>query len=281
MSGTIVQTTTTTGDSFKEAVPDRRTQPGLEAVFQQGPGFGYPAQNGYGYGHGHGYSGPPVQQGIGKKKLFWLWVALGVLVAAVIGLAVGLGVGLAKNGGSGTESEAVSSQPSPTETNNDSSNDETSPATPSSSSSSSSSPSSSPTTTPTSTYTSPFDNDSLDSTITLSGVQQTPQPSPTSICPNANGTVVVHLPGPKRYRIFCDSDFAATGKKDLASIVLGSFDECLGLCNTMNYFQEREDVGCTYNVDGTGDQTPGTCWCLGGSLDVVTNVGNEVAMPID
>lgn len=63
--------------------------------------------------------------------------------------------------------------------------------------------------------------------------------------------------------------------------MLGSFDECLGLCNTMNYFQEREDVGCTYNVDGTGDQTPGTCWCLGGSLDVVTNVGNEVAMPID
>lgn len=99
MSGTIVQTTTTTGDSFKEAVPDRRTQPGLEAVFQQGPGFGYPAQNGYGYGNGHGYSGPPVQQGIGKKKLFWLWVALGVLVAAVIGLAVGLGVGLARNGG--------------------------------------------------------------------------------------------------------------------------------------------------------------------------------------
>lgn len=64
-------------------------------------------------------------------------------------------------------------------------------------------------------------------------------------------------------------------------MVLGSFDACLGLCNAMNYFQEREDVGCTYNVEGTGEQTPGTCWCLGGSLKVVTNVGNEVAIPID
>lgn len=101
MSRTIVQTATTTGDSFKEAVPDRHTQPGLEAVFLQGPGFGYPAQNGYGqgHGHGHGHTGPPVQQGIGKKKFFILWVALGVLVAAVIGLSVGLGVGLTKKGG--------------------------------------------------------------------------------------------------------------------------------------------------------------------------------------
>ncbi len=93
----MVQTTTTTEDSFKEAVQNRHTQPGLEAVFLQGPGFGYPMQGGY--GHGHGHSQPPVQQGIGKKKLFWLWVALGVLVAAVIGLSVGLGVGLAKMNG--------------------------------------------------------------------------------------------------------------------------------------------------------------------------------------
>lgn len=106
--------------------------------------------------------------------------------------------------------------------------------------------------------------------------------SPTAIsaCPQGNNTVVEPTLGTVSYRILCDSDFGGA-KEDLSSAVMPSFDDCLNLCNSMNYFQKRTDVGCTYNVAGTGTQTPGTCWCLGGGpKTVVTNVGNQVAVPI-
>ncbi|KAL4878769.1 hypothetical protein BJY04DRAFT_220835 [Aspergillus karnatakaensis] len=101
------------------------------------------------------------------------------------------------------------------------------------------------------------------------------------VCPTANNTLVTQPLGSLRYRIHCDSDFATSGKQTLSSVVLASFNECLSLCNTMNYFQDRTDIGCTYNVAGAGTQTPGTCWCLAGEgLTVVENVGNEVAVPV-
>ena len=78
----------------------------------------------------------------------------------------------------------------------------------------------------------------------------------------------------------CDSDFSGDGKQTLASFFAATWDDCLALCNTMNYFQGRADVGCTWNVAGTGGQTPGTCWCLGGAdKTVVVNKGNVVAVP--
>lgn len=49
----------------------------------------------------------------------------------------------------------------------------------------------------------------------------------------------------------------------------------------MNYFQELSDVGATFNVEGTGGQTPGTCWCLGGTSVRSDNVGNDAAFPVD
>jgi hypothetical protein len=81
--------------------------------------------------------------------------------------------------------------------------------------------------------------------------------------------------------VACDSDFSGSGKQTLASFVTATWDECLELCNTMNYFQDRADIGCTWNVAGTGQQTPGTCWCLGGAdKTVVSNEGNVVAIPL-
>ncbi|RMJ21288.1 hypothetical protein PHISP_07842, partial [Aspergillus sp. HF37] len=101
-------------------------------------------------------------------------------------------------------------------------------------------------------------------------------------CPDDDKTTRTVEIGSKAqtYRIHCASDFGGE-KADLASIALPSFDKCLSLCNSMNYFQDRGDVGCTYNWKGTGGQTPGTCWCLGGSdKTIVSNQGNIVAQPV-
>lgn len=63
--------------------------------------------------------------------------------------------------------------------------------------------------------------------------------------------------------------------------MLETLDQCLSICNTMNYFQSRSDVGCTYNFQGTGSQAPGTCWCLGGkNKTIVSDVGNVIAVPV-
>ncbi|GAB1319812.1 hypothetical protein MFIFM68171_10022 [Madurella fahalii] len=79
-------------------------------------------------------------------------------------------------------------------------------------------------------------------------------PQPSNICPGANNTIVTRP--------------------------LATWDDCLNLCNTMNYVQDRRDVGCTWNVLGTGSQTSGTCWCLGGvAKKLVTNIGNVAAVP--
>ncbi|KAL2817659.1 hypothetical protein BJX63DRAFT_103183 [Aspergillus granulosus] len=125
---------------------------------------------------------------------------------------------------------------------------------------------------PTSTYT---------TTVTRT-VSTTEMPTPTSPCPSGNNTITTPSLGTIRYRIYCDSDISGSNKITLSSIVVSSFDECLAFCNTMNYFQDRTDVAATYNVAGTGTQTPGTCWCLGGEgIGVTENVGNDVAFPID
>ncbi|KAI9370286.1 hypothetical protein BJX61DRAFT_544767 [Aspergillus egyptiacus] len=241
----ITQTVAT--DSFKE-VTNRATQPGLEAVYNQPLGVTYAQSLA---------QPPPVPvPGTGKRKVYWLFVAVAVLGFAVVGLAVGLGVGLTRGLQNDSDSDSDSDSNTSAATTQPDSTD-TPP----------SNPASDPSSTPTTIYT---------TTLTA-----TPSATPSSICPSANNTIVTQSLGPTRYRIHCDSDIGGRNKITLASIVLPSFDECLALCNTMNYFQERTDVGCTYNVAGTGTQTPGTCWCLGGEgIGVVENVGNEVAMPV-
>jgi hypothetical protein len=86
-----------------------------------------------------------------------------------------------------------------------------------------------------------------------------------------------------KYLILCDMDFGS-GKTDLSELVMETWDECLTLCNTMNYRQVRTDVGPSWNFGGSGQggpQTPGTCWCLGGAnKKVVPNKGSVVGVPI-
>lgn len=109
----------------------------------------------------------------------------------------------------------------------------------------------------------------------------TRNPTVSSVCPDRNGTIVNSSPGSMQYRVLCDSDFDGSGKETLSSVVLSSFVDCVAVCNTMNYFQDRTDIGATFNVAGTGTQTPGTCWCLGGADKVVVkNVGNDAAVPL-
>ncbi|KAL2821403.1 hypothetical protein BDW59DRAFT_164138 [Aspergillus cavernicola] len=252
-------THTITTDSFKE-VTNHNHQPGLEAVYLQGPGITYPTHPFPHRDQPH-ILGTGTEIGTGKRKgTFWLFVAVAVLGIAVIGLAVGLGVGLSRNHDSGsTQSSASTGEetdtPIPTTTTNSSDSNDTSPSI--------------YTTTITATATATAGSSATSSSAS----------SPSSICPSANNTIITQSLGAARYRIHCDSDIGGQNKETLASIVLPSFDACLALCNTMNYFQDRTDVGCTYNVAGTGSQTPGTCWCLGGEgTSVVENVGNDVAV---
>ncbi|KAL4811717.1 hypothetical protein BDW67DRAFT_171425 [Aspergillus spinulosporus] len=244
----MTQLQTRVGDSFKEAVPSRHTQPGLETVYAQGPGYSYSHSVAHGmevtdpnHPHPQTQLPPPLP----PKKMLWYWIVLGGALVVILGLAAGLGVGLSKH-----DSDAASTSQSPA-SDSDLPNNATTTTTIA--------------TTPTATGSSNSSNSS----------------APTSPCPSANNTLITESLGSKQYRIYCDSDFDGVGKKTLASVVLSSFEDCLGLCNTMNYFQDRSDVGATFNVAGTGDQTPGTCWCLGGTSVRTDNVGNDAAFPVD
>ncbi|KAK2756956.1 hypothetical protein FQN54_004924 [Arachnomyces sp. PD_36] len=206
-------------------------------------------------------SGPPVKRIWGlclRRVTFWLVLGMVGLTIVIVGVAVGLGVAMGRGGTDG--------DPQPSSTTADSAGSESGANT--SDTSSPSATSTSSTTDPSSTSTSTSSNSN--------------NPSPSSICPSGNNTLLTRGLGSTTYRILCDSDFTGPDKQTLASTVLPTFNDCLDLCSTMNYFQERGDVGCTYNVAGTGDQTPGTCWCLGGEgKRIFENVGNEVAVPVD
>jgi hypothetical protein len=101
-----------------------------------------------------------------------------------------------------------------------------------------------------------------------------------ALCPSKHDSIIKAYVGGVQYRVLCDSDFGPGGGKE----TLGSFDSttwesCVALRNTMNYFQDRSDVGCTWNAAGTGGQTPGKCWCFGGPNKVaVENKGSVVAV---
>ncbi|KAE8381585.1 hypothetical protein BDV26DRAFT_255132 [Aspergillus bertholletiae] len=201
-----------------------------------------------------------------RKMTFWLIVAVAALIAIVVALAVGLGVGLTRSHSTSTAPAAITSSGTTSAPSSSS---------PISSSLTSSSPTSSSSTSSSSTS-------SSSSTIT-SG----PSPTSTTVfsksakytCPDANNTEVTNVSQGSSYYIFCDADISSSSKKDLASSVQSSFADCLALCSSMNYFQGRTDVGCTYNFEGTGTQDKGTCWCLGGAdKSFITNEGNMAAV---
>ncbi|KAB5522885.1 hypothetical protein GE09DRAFT_494729 [Coniochaeta sp. 2T2.1] len=235
-------------------------QPGLEPVF-------YPHYQNYSHiAQEERRQLPPEPTVFGLRKVtFWLIAALAALSIIAVGVPVGLGVGLSKaQGNKGTELKSTGDEtpsPQPAETTTVMMT----------------------TTAPGATLTgNPSSSSSIPPTSSKTTTTTTPPTSPTvvSACPRGNNTIITPMLGTVKYRILCDRDFDGA-KEDLASVVMSSFDACMNLCNSMNYFQKRTDVGCTYNVAGTGTQTPGTCWCLGGDTKiVVTNVGNQIAVPI-
>ncbi|KAL2832782.1 hypothetical protein BJY01DRAFT_253712 [Aspergillus pseudoustus] len=238
----MTSTQTLTTDSFKEVTNRNHSyQPGLEAVYLPPQGVTFAVNS-------VPLPEKPVAVPERRKLNFWLFLAVGILGLAVIGLAIGLGVGLSRE----HDSDSDSSQ---------------SPATQDSDTNSSISLSPTPTNSDS--------NETFTTTITRTATASaTSTPSPSSPCPSGNNTITSPSLGSIRYRIHCDSDVSGGNKITLSSIVVDSFDACVALCNTMNYFQERTDVAATYNVAGTGTQTPGTCWCLGGEgIEVSENIG--------
>lgn len=231
-------------------------QPGLEPVF-------YPQYQNYSHIAEEDRKQAPREQRVCgfRKATFWLVAALAALSIIAVGVSVGLGVGLSRAQGTKGTGKRSSAQRSRSVT----------------------SQFADPTTTPeggTPSYVTVMMTTTAPPASSKATSASTTSPTVISACPKGNNTVVTPTLGSVNYRILCDRDFDGA-KEDLASVVMPSFDDCMNLCNSMNYFQKRTDIGCTYNVAGTGTQTPGTCWCLGGDAKiVVTNVGNQIAVPI-
>ncbi|KAH8432467.1 uncharacterized protein LDX57_010102 [Aspergillus melleus] len=201
----------------------------------------------------------PAKKQHPRRKLI---IGIGAAVAiVVIGLAVGLGVALSRSHSTPKSASDEPASPAPR-------GEFTSSASLSSSTSEPSTSTSDPT-----------------STISTASETKNASPTPTAekyTCPGANNTEI-HMGTGKSaastYYVFCDADIHATNKKDLSSTVQGKFADCLGLCDSMNNFQKRADVALTWNFEGTGQQKPGTCWCVTGSKKrVISNPGNMVAI---
>ncbi|KAK3360428.1 hypothetical protein B0T25DRAFT_129969 [Lasiosphaeria hispida] len=255
--------------STKEVVPQPElSQPGLEPVW---PNYIPPHHLEY-YMHTPYDSkfSPEIPKprvcGL-RQHIFWLAVALAAALALIVGLGAGLGVSMGKEASRNNMAESLVT--SPTATSSTAAATST-PGSPSSSPSGLSAVTSIVTIPPVGT-----------ATLTLPAFRAAA--TPASICPSANNTLVQAVKGSMRYHyILCDSSFGEYGRQTLSSAVLPTFGDCLNMCSSMNRFQDREDVGCTWNAPGTGGEKPGTCWCYGGvNKLIVSSVGNVVATPLD
>ncbi|KAI2785242.1 hypothetical protein F4815DRAFT_451952 [Daldinia loculata] len=199
-----------------------------------------------------------------KKPTFWLLVALFSVVALALGLGTGLGLGLRSNDsavnntGASADSEAIS--------NDVTSSPHAAPSTTSSTSSVST------------TSTSSTRNTSPKSSSTSTAIIA--EPTPTALvdsgCPSRSGSMISGG-NHRQYKIACDSDLTGTG---LASLVVNSLEECLALCDSLNWVQKRSDVGCVWNEKGVVGQVAGTCWCKGGdNIKATSLAGIVVASP--
>ncbi|OTA93257.1 hypothetical protein M434DRAFT_395813 [Hypoxylon sp. CO27-5] len=122
------------------------------------------------------------------------------------------------------------------------------------------------------------------SSSTPSSIAAQPTQTPTTIqdsgCPNISGNTVTKSSSKmtQTFRIYCDSDLTGS---DQASLVVTTLDECITLCASLNWTQNRKDVGSVWNEKGVVGQTPGTCWCKGGSnIQVTAKSGIVVATPL-
>ncbi|KAI1143750.1 hypothetical protein F5Y05DRAFT_5361 [Hypoxylon sp. FL0543] len=132
----------------------------------------------------------------------------------------------------------------------------------------------------TSSGTSSSSSTSTSSSSSASAALPTPTTIQDSGCPNVNGNTVTKSSTKlaQTYKIYCDSDLTGT---DQASLVVTSLDECITLCFSLNWTQNRKDVGSVWNEKGVVGQTAGTCWCKGGdNIQVTSRSGVVVATPI-
>jgi hypothetical protein len=199
-----------------------------------------------------------------RKVTFWLSLAITIVAIIMVGVAVGLGMGMsqAKKSNCKILQFRINIKISHADFCTDSQD--------------ASMTTSAPTTT-----SSPTTTTATQLVFQSSTNSSRASPSTTTLsspCPANNGTT--YSEGNRKFRILCDSDFTGKGKETLASTIMSSFYDCLGLCNSMNNLQSRSDVGCTYNREGTGSQSPGTCWCLGGEKTTTSNEGNDAAVPL-
>ncbi|KAI1451878.1 hypothetical protein F4805DRAFT_449733 [Annulohypoxylon moriforme] len=196
-----------------------------------------------------------------RRETFWLLVILFAVVALSLGLGTGLGLGLRSNNVNTTGKDADSASIS--NGNTVSSSVATSTPAPESMAAES---------VATSTSTS-----STSSTRTTSIASSTITSLVDSGCPGINGTTTsMSTNGVNMtYRFYCDSDLTGT---DQASLVTNSLDECVTLCDSLNWTEQRRDVGSVWNEKGVVGQKAGTCWCKGGNgIQVISHSGIVVA----
>ncbi|OTB20256.1 hypothetical protein K445DRAFT_362441 [Daldinia sp. EC12] len=216
-------------------------------------------------------SPPPRQSEIAglRKPTFWLLVALFSVVALALGLGTGLGLGLKNNGvgnnaGASADNEAIrngttsSTQAAPSKTK----------CTKSKSTTAASSSTSG------ATKTTGTARSSSSSTVIVA------VPTPTAFvdsgCPGRDGNTIAGSEN-RSYVVHCNSDLTGA---NLASLVVNSLEECLALCDSLNWVQKRRDVGCVWNEKGVVGQKAGTCWCKGGDdIQVTALTGIVVATP--
>ncbi|KAI1104688.1 hypothetical protein F4804DRAFT_306513 [Jackrogersella minutella] len=181
-----------------------------------------------------------------RRATFWLVVVLCAVIALALGLGTGLGLGLRNNNVNNTSAEAGSGPVSSVVTS---------------------------ATTGTSTSATATTSSASSTTSTTSTAATTTTSLVDSGCPGINGTTA--MKSTQSYIFYCSSDL--TGN-DQASLVTSSLDECLTLCDSMNWTQDRKDVGSVWNEEGVIGQTAGTCWCKGGSnIQVTSKAGIVVA----
>ncbi|KAI1808451.1 hypothetical protein F4811DRAFT_239820 [Daldinia bambusicola] len=187
-----------------------------------------------------------------KKPTFWLLVALFSVVALALGLGTGLGLrnnSAVNNQGNSAANEGINSGTTSSSTHTVSS-------------------------TPP-----PTSSGSTRTTGTVSSTPVIAVPTPTTFvdsgCPNRSGRTLFGKD--RTYDVYCDSDLTGT---DQASLVVNSLEECLALCDSLNWTQKRGDVGCVWNEKGVVGQEKGTCWCKGGDgIKVTSLAGIVVASP--
>ncbi len=87
---------------------------------------------------------------------------------------------------------------------------------------------------------------------------------PTTDCPGSNGTIWTGPGTSISYIKYCGANFASQAyKQALVGANLPSFDLCISMCDSINYFQNTKNAtGAVFNLGGPGSQALGTCWCV-------------------